>query len=209
MLGVAIIHGLKAAGNTGLPHLHPVRGEVCRGQTQEGYSERMGSLDGSILACPPGPVEDSLQDARLTSSRGHTVGGHGGASHGFEAVVSIVGTYVALQSLGCEPGWGPESRKRSFSCQSDPSCPQATSHSHWVLASLPSLHLPFPGSAFNGVPLASVHLTHRQAHQSHQEYCQQVGHDGAVRTVSEGTGGQQLVLDPTQVREEAGHRGPA
>lgn len=149
-------------------------------------------------------MEDSLQDARLTSSRGHTVGGHGGAAHGFEAVVSVVGTYVTLQSLGCEPGWGPESRKRSFSCQSDPSCPQVTSYSHWVLASLPSLHLPFPGSAFNGVPLASVHLTHRQAHQSHQEHRQQMGHDGAVRSVSEGTGGQQLVLDPTQVRKEAG-----
>lgn len=54
MFGVAIVHGLKAAWNTGLPHLHPVWGEVCRGQTQEGYSERMGTLDGSILAYPPG-----------------------------------------------------------------------------------------------------------------------------------------------------------
>lgn len=106
MLGVAIIHGLKAAGNTGLPHLHPVRGEVCRGQTQEGYSERIRTSDSSILTCPPGEVEASLQDARLTSSCGHTVGGHVWAAHGFEAVVSIVGTHVALQSLGCGPGWG-------------------------------------------------------------------------------------------------------
>jgi hypothetical protein len=37
MLGIAIVHGFKAAGDTGLPHLHPVWGEVCRGQTQEGY----------------------------------------------------------------------------------------------------------------------------------------------------------------------------
>lgn len=32
MLGVAIIHGLKAAGYARLPHFHPVRGEVYRGQ---------------------------------------------------------------------------------------------------------------------------------------------------------------------------------
>lgn len=101
MLGVAIVHGFKAAGNTGLPHLHPVWGEVCRGRTQEGCSERIRTLDSSILACPPGQVEASLQDARLTSSCGHTVGGHGWAAHGFETVVSIIGTHVALQSLGC------------------------------------------------------------------------------------------------------------
>lgn len=45
-----------------------------------------------------------FQDARLTSTGGHTVGGHVWAAHGFEAVVSIVGTHVALQSLDCEPG---------------------------------------------------------------------------------------------------------
>lgn len=88
MLGIAIVHGFKAAGDTGLPHLHPVWGEV--------------------------------------SSCGHTVGDHGWAAHGFEAVVSIVGTHVALQSLG-----------------------------------------------------------HRQAHQGHQEHCEQMGHDGDVRAVPE------------------------
>lgn len=88
MLGVAIIHGLKAAGYTRLSHLHPVWGEVSTG--------------------------------------GHTVGGHVRAAHGFEAIVSIVGTHVALQSLG-----------------------------------------------------------HGQAHQSHQEHCEQGCHDGDVRTVWE------------------------
>lgn len=62
MLGVAIVHGLKAAGYARLPHFHPVRGEV--------------------------------------STSGHAVGGHGWAAHGFEAVVSVVGTHVAFQSLG-------------------------------------------------------------------------------------------------------------
>lgn len=41
--------------------------------------------------------------SRLTSTSGHAVGGHGRAAHGFEAVVSVVGTHVALQSLGCGP----------------------------------------------------------------------------------------------------------
>lgn len=54
-----------------------------------------------------------------------------------------------------------------------------------ILASLPSLHLPVPGSGFKWVPLASVYLTHRQAHQSHQEHGEQVGHDGDVTTVLE------------------------
>lgn len=49
-----------------------------------------------------------------------------------------------------------------------------------ILASLPSLHLPVPGSGFNRVPLTSVHLTHGQAQQSHQEHCEQVGHDGEM-----------------------------
>lgn len=52
-----------------------------------------------------------------------------------------------------------------------------------ILALLPSLHLPIPGSGFNWFPLASVYLTHRQAHQGHQEHCEQVGHDGDVRAV--------------------------
>lgn len=195
MLGVAIIHSLKAAGNTGLPHLHPVRGEVCRGQTQEGYSERIRTLDGSILACPPGQVEASLQGARLTSSCGHTVGGHGWAAHGFEAVVSIVGTHVALQSLGCGPGWGQRAGRNHFPASQTPAVsrqppsPPGTRSGHpqvkRILASLPSLHLPVSGSGFNWVPLASVHLTHRQAHQSHQEHCEQADHDGDVTTVSE------------------------
>ena len=31
VLGVAVVHGLKAAGHAGLAHLHPGRGVVCRG----------------------------------------------------------------------------------------------------------------------------------------------------------------------------------
>lgn len=31
VLGVAVVHSLKAAGHTGLAHLHPGRGVVCRG----------------------------------------------------------------------------------------------------------------------------------------------------------------------------------
>lgn len=114
MLGVSIIHSLKAAGYTRLPHFHPVWGEVYRGQdTRRLQSERVRTLDGSVTACrstrtggglppcaPPIPV---LQDTKLTSTCGHAVGGHGWASHGFEAVFSIVGTHVALQSLGCGP----------------------------------------------------------------------------------------------------------
>lgn len=32
VLGVAVVHSLKAAGHTGLAHLHPGRGVVCRGE---------------------------------------------------------------------------------------------------------------------------------------------------------------------------------
>lgn len=43
---------------------------------------------------------------QLTSARGHAVGDHGRAGHGVEAVLSFVGTHVALQSLGWGPGEG-------------------------------------------------------------------------------------------------------
>jgi hypothetical protein len=53
-----------------------------------------------------------LGTTRLTSTRGHAVGDHGWTAHGVEAVVSIVGTHMAVQSLGWGPRWEVRSQNR-------------------------------------------------------------------------------------------------
>lgn len=134
VLGVAVVHSLKAAGHTGLAHLHPGRGVVCRGgkagqDPERGQPKHAGPLGQDPLCLglperileqvePPSSASPILPSApprcsperagaasqELTSARRHAVGDHGRAAHGVEAVLPIVGAHMAVQSLSCGRG---------------------------------------------------------------------------------------------------------
>lgn len=114
--------------------------------------------------------------------RCHAVGDHGRAAHGVEAVLPVVGAHRGSPELGL---WreGPQETgiREQAETPSSPAAPR--SHPlpqeelkgevvHWDFCHhpLPAWLTPKVGLS---IPMFSTHLTHREAHQGHQEQGEQ------------------------------------
>lgn len=146
---------------------------------------------------------------QLTSARGHAVGDHGRAGHGVEAVLSFVGTHVALQSLGWGPGEGGGGHRAGGGPSPAHHLPQGRRAGRrggrWGF--WPRCPPPPPLAACLPPKVRlSIPLTHRQAHQGHQQQGEQ-GRHGWRR---EGRGWwrhrERAVLDSAQAGAGAGPR---
>lgn len=116
---------------------------------------------------------------QLTSARGHAVGDHGRAGHGVEAVLSFVGTHVALQSLGWGPGEGGGGHRAGGGPSPAHHLPQGRRAGRrggrWGF--WPRCPPPPPLAACLPPKVRlSIPLTHRQAHQGHQQQGEQGRH---------------------------------